>query len=154
MNKHSIQQLWKEYKKINTDAPEHYDAWAFGASKEDADELAKLVIEGTKTATSSSYMLYEVEEEPLPYEGLHNIILDGNGEALAIIETTEIEIVPYREVTEEHAYLEGEGDRSLAYWREVHEKFFKSELQNVNQDFHDRIPVVCERFKLIYVKQS
>jgi uncharacterized protein YhfF len=148
-NKTGIQ-LWDNYKKINPNVPNDYEAWAFGDSKEMADELAKLVLEGKKAATASNYILYELENESLPYAGLHNIILDGEGKAVAIAETTSVEIVPFDEVTEEHAYLEGEGDRSLKYWREVHETFFKKELDAINREFHNNIPVVCERFEVVY----
>ncbi|WP_085994190.1 ASCH domain-containing protein [Oceanobacillus senegalensis] len=152
MSKDSVVQMWESYQKINPDAPENYEAWAFGDSQEMADELAKLVIEGKKTATASNYTLYELENEPLPYVGLHNIILDGDGEAVAILVTTSVEVVSFAEVTKEHAYLEGEGDRTLEYWREVHETFFKKEFENINQDFTYNMPVVCERFKLVYRK--
>lgn len=50
----------------------------------------------------------------------------------------------------EHAYHEGEGDRSLSYWREVHEKFFKSEYAQMGKQFHEKIPCVCEVFKVVY----
>ncbi|WP_345239329.1 ASCH domain-containing protein [Pontibacillus salipaludis] len=149
MSHNSIQQMWDDFKKENPQAPEDYEAWAFGDSKEMADELAALVLDGTKTATASNYLAYE-ETEPLPYVGLHNIILDGEGRAVAIAETISVEVVPFNEVTEEHAYLEGEGDRTLRFWREEHESFFKKELEEVNQEFHHKIPVVCERFKLLY----
>jgi uncharacterized protein YhfF len=147
----SVIKMWEEYKKINSNAPEDSVAWALGDSKEMADELAKLVLDGIKKATSSNYLLYE-ENEPLPYVGQHNIILDGDGKAVAIVETTSVEIVPFDEVTEEHSYLEGEGDRTLEYWRDVHEAFFTKELNEVNKEFNYKIPVVCERFKLIYKK--
>jgi len=150
MEDKTVMQLWKDYKKINPNAPNDYEAWAFGDSKEMADELAKLVLEGKKTATASNYILYELENESLPYAGLQNIILDGDGKAVAIVETTFVEVVPFDEVTEEQAYLEGEGDRSLGYWRDVHETFFRKELEEVNQEFHDKIPIVCERFKMVY----
>lgn len=146
----SIERIWEELKKIHPNAPEHYVVWSFGNSKKMADELAELVVEGTKTATSSNYMLYELENESLPMPGLHNIILDSNGIAVAVVENISVKVVPFNEVTEEHAYLEGEGDRSLRYWQEVHEKFFTDELKEVNQDFHHEIPVVCETFKLVY----
>ncbi|WP_223701732.1 ASCH domain-containing protein [Sutcliffiella deserti] len=152
MSNDSIIQMWEEYRKINPNAPRHYEAWAFGDSKDMANELANLVLEGTKTATASNYTLYELENEALPLVGLHNIILDGDGKAVAIAETTSVEVVPFDEVTAEHAYLEGEGDRTLGYWRDVHETFFKKELKNINQEFNYKIPVVCERFKLIYKK--
>lgn len=150
MEDQSVIELWGKYRKINPDAPEDYDAWAFGDSKEMADELARLVLEGKKTATASNYILYEVENELLPYAGLHNIILDGEGKAVAVVETTSVEVMPFDEVTEAHAYMEGEGDRSLAYWRDVHETFFKKELAAMNREFHDKIPVVCEKFKVVY----
>jgi len=150
MDKKSVIQIWKDYKKDCHDAPIDYDVWAFGDSKNMANELATLVLEGKKTATSSNYILYELEKEPLPHVGLHNIILDGDGEAVAIIETTAVEVLPFDKVTEEHAYLEGEGDGSLKYWRDVHEDFFKGEFLEVGQEFNYHIPVVCERFKLVY----
>lgn len=150
MNKESVIQMWEDYRKVNPDAPKVYDAWAFGDSKEMADELAELVLEGKKKATSSNYTLYEIEKEELPYVGLHNVMLDGDGKAVAILETTSVEVVPFDEVTEEHAYLEGEGDRTLKYWRDVHEDFFKREFKEVDQEFDYQIPVVCEKLKLVY----
>ncbi|WP_087974776.1 ASCH domain-containing protein [Oceanobacillus rekensis] len=152
MNNDSILKMWDDYRKNNPSAPEEYEAWAFGDSKDMADELAELVLGGIKTATASNYTLYEWHNEELPYIGLHNIILDGEGKAVAIVETTSVEVVPFDEVTDEHAYMEGEGDRTLNYWREVHERFFKKEFINIKQEFNYKIPVVCERFKLLYKK--
>lgn len=151
-SKNSTNRMWEEFKKSNRHAPESYEAWAFGDSKEMADELANLVIEGKKTATASNYTIYELENEPLPQVGLHNIILDGDGEAIAIVETTEVEVVPFDEVTVEHAYLEGEGDRSLSYWRDVHETFFSKEFESLDKEFTYKMPVVCEKFRLLYKK--
>lgn len=153
MSNYSANELWEDFRKFNPNAPESYDAWAFGHSKEMADELAQLVLNGRKTATASNYVLYELESEPLPDVGLHNIILDGDENAVAIVETTSVEIIPFDEVTEEHAFLEGEGDRSLKYWQDVHEDFFKKELKEANLEFHPKILVVCERFQLIYKKE-
>ncbi len=88
-----------------------------------ANELAELVIAGTNSATTSNYSLYE-KDDLMPYVGLYNNVLDSDGRAVAIVETTSVEVVPFDEVTEEHAYLEGEGDHTLRYWREAHEDFF------------------------------
>ena len=149
MKNDSIIKIWSDYCSKNLDAPENYDVWAFGDSKDMADELAGLVLEGVKTATASLYLLYEREKEALPYAGLHNIILNGAGKAVGIIETTEVNVVPFNEVTAEFAYLEGEGDRSLAYWRDVHEAFFKRELEEIGIVFNWTMHVVCEKFRLI-----
>lgn len=49
-----------------------HEAWAFGC---EPDFLAKLVLRGQKTATTSSYPLYALENEPLPQVGEYNLSL-------------------------------------------------------------------------------
>ena len=44
------------------------------------------------------------------------------------------------------AYDEGEGDRSLAYWRSEHERFFRK-----YDVFSEDMLLVCERFRLIEI---
>jgi uncharacterized protein YhfF len=56
-------------------------------------------------------------------------------------------VVPFDEVDEEHARLEGEGDRSLAHWRTDHERFFSEASA---RGFEPDMPVVLERFEVIY----
>ena len=124
-----------------------YDAWAFG---ETADKLAALVREGIKTSTCSAYDLYEAEGEDLPQAGDTSVILDSADEAVCIIRTTRVYVVPFDEVTAEHAFREGEGDRSLAYWREVHESFLKEELSSIGRTFDGSTRVVCEEFEVVY----
>jgi uncharacterized protein YhfF len=151
MNEAKIEEYWQGFKEKVSIESDHYEAWGFGDSKEMADELAELVRIGIKTATASNYTMYELENEEVPAEGLYNILLNGSGDPVAIIQTTEVEVVPFDEVSEEHAYLEGEGDRSLDFWRREHEVFFKRELAETNRDFHDKLPVVLERFKVVHL---
>ncbi|MFQ7527074.1 MAG: ASCH domain-containing protein [Mediterraneibacter gnavus] len=56
-----------------------------------------------------AYPLYEVENEPLPAIGAYSVILDSKGNAVYIIQTKKVTIVPFYEVSAEHAYKEGEG---------------------------------------------
>ena len=124
-----------------------YDAWAFGA---DADRLAQLVVSGEKTATSSAYSMYEIEGEELPREGEYSVILDSNAAAVCIIKTMSVYVIPFNQVSERHAYLEGEGDRTLGYWRNVHKDFFTDELKGVGLEFTEEMLVVCEEFEVVY----
>jgi uncharacterized protein YhfF len=122
-------------------------AWAFGDSAEESDQLLGLVLDGTKTATASALWDYEAESEALPEAGNLSILLDGDGRPRALINTTDVAVVPFDEVDEEHARLEGEGDRSLDHWREAHERFFSGES---SRGFEPDMPVVLERFEVIY----
>jgi hypothetical protein len=45
----------------------------------------------------------------LPEAGLKTIVLDGSGDPLCIVETTEVEVRPYDEVDARFAYEEGGG---------------------------------------------
>lgn len=124
-------------------------AWAFGATPEHADGLLELVLAGVKTGTASSVRDYEITGDPLPVIGELSIILDGAGEPRAVIETTSLETVPFGDVTAEHAYAEGEGDRTLAQWREMHERFWREHSESP-RGFDPDMPVLCERFRLIH----
>lgn len=142
-------ELWEKFIAENEVMDCDYQAWAFGA---DADMLAELVVKGEKTATASAYVWYEIENEPLPTEGLYNVVLNSKGEAVCVIQTTKVYVVPFNEVSEAHAYKEGEGDKSLTYWRKVHKEFFTNELQREGMDFREDMKIVCKEFKLVYAK--
>ncbi|MCR4632782.1 MAG: ASCH domain-containing protein [Erysipelotrichaceae bacterium] len=124
-----------------------YEAWSFG---EVPDKLAGLVVSGVKTATCSAFDLYRINNEPLPKAGDHSVILDSKGEAVCIIKTVRTYVTGFDKVSADHAFKEGEGDRSLEYWRRVHEDFLRNELALVNKRFDKDTKVVCEEFEVVY----
>lgn len=135
-----------EHPNFPVDVPE---AWGFGATADHADSLLSLVIDGTKTGTASSGWDYEHDGSPLPQQGEFSIILDGAGTPRAVIETVDVRTVPFHEVAQEHAFAEGEDDRTLRSWREIHERFWREHSENP-RGFAPDMPVVCERFELRY----
>lgn len=116
----------------------------------ESDLLCNLVMSGQKTATSSSYILYELTNEPLPKVNDYSVILDSKGNAICIIKNINVEIIPFDKITEEHAYKEGEGDKSLNYWKTVHEDFFRNCLSEFDIEFTNNMKVVYEEFELVY----
>ena len=149
-----VERFWRTYLGTLQPGPLRqdltYTAWAFGNTSEMADGLGELVMQRVKTATASLAWAYEAEEEPIPEAGDFSIILDGRGEPMCIIETIGVEIVPFDQVGAKHAFDEGEGDRSLEYWQEVHWTFFTEECQAIGRKPAQNMPVVCERFRLVY----
>ena len=141
------EQLWNEYKTINPAIGDKIDAWAFGTL---ADQLADLVLRGEKTATASAYELYKIENEPLPQVGTFDVVLDSQDQAVCIIEITKVTVVPFKQVSAEHAFKEGEGDKSLAYWRKVHEEFFTEWMAEAGLSFSEETGVVLEEFRKVY----
>lgn len=142
----NAKEMWKEFsEKIGVVAK--YEAWQFG---DDPDRLAGLVLCGKKTSTASALSFYAEENEPLPQAGEYSVILDMRDRAVCIIRTTKVYNEPFNAVSPEHAFKEGEGDRSLEYWREVHRRFFTEELKSIGLEFSEDMMVVCEEFELVY----
>lgn len=124
-----------------------YEAWQFGA---DPDNLAKLVLEGTKQATASLHQLYIDTGETIPQVGQYSVVLNSKEEAVCIIQTTSVQILPFHDVTEDMAFMEGEGDRSLHYWKEVHWDFFQQEAASIGKPFTSDMLIVFETFLLVF----
>ena len=141
------QEMCNAYKQINSAIGDEIDAWAFGV---DADFLADLVLKGEKTATASAYDLYALEDEPLPQEGKFDVILDSQNQAVCIVEITKVSVQPFNQVSAQHAFKEGEGDKTLGYWRQVHEDFFKDCLGEAGLTFTPESKVVLEEFRKVY----
>ncbi|MCL2841821.1 MAG: ASCH domain-containing protein [Defluviitaleaceae bacterium] len=114
-----------------------------------ADELSQLILDGKKTATCSAYVLYEIENQPLPTVDTYTIVLNSKNEPVAIIRTTEVQIIKMNEVPEALALAEGEGDLTFEYWWNGHKKHFTIELEEVGLEFSEDMLLVFERFELI-----
>ena len=141
------QEMWNAYKEINPSIGDEIDAWAFGL---EPDLLADLVLRGEKTATASAYDLYALEAESLPQEGTFDVSLDSQNQAVCIVEITRVSVQPFSQVSAQHAFKEGEGDKSLAYWRQVHEDFFTEWMREAGQNFTPESKVVLEEFRKVY----
>lgn len=141
------QEMWNKYKQINPLIGDEIDAWAFGV---EPDLLADLVFKGEKTATASAYDLYVLEDEPLPQVGTFDIILDSQNQSVCIVEITKVSVELFNQVSAQHAFKEGEGDKSLVYWRQVHEDFFRDCLGEAGLTFTPESKVVLEEFRKVY----
>lgn len=148
----TVEQFWNAYAATvdGLDASRYYETFAFGDGEALAAELAQLVLAGVKRATAGSLWTFEAMGKPLPAPGDLSVVTTWGGEPLCIIETRSIEIVPFRAVPAAFAADEGEGDGSLAFWRQAHREYFTRECARLGRTFDEEMPVVCERFGVVY----
>jgi uncharacterized protein YhfF len=148
------QKYWQEFlDSLSPDSPyrdKPYLVEGWGDGPEMADELGALIAAGTKTATCSALWEWEAEGESPPEPGTITIVVDGRGMPLCIVETVEVTVRKYKEVDADFAREEGEGDLSLRFWREAHRRFFSRFLPKIGREFSEEMPLVCERFRLVY----
>ncbi len=122
----------------------------FGDDPEMARELGELVREGRKTATAGLLWKWRHDGRQTAKPGDRQVIIDWGGNPLAVIEMTEVRIVPFEEVDEGFARDEGEGDGSLDYWRRVHWDFFARECGRIGREPIPTMPIVCMRFRVLH----
>ena len=76
--------------------------------------------------------------------GKRMVMLDGAGRPRAVLTTIELTLRRFDEVDAAFAFDEGEGDRTLACWRQAHRVYFGRRGQ-----FADDMPPWCKRFRVV-----
>ena len=122
------------------------------------EQLVAAVLRGDKTATAGLLVDYEREGEALPQPGRRSLLVDNDGEGVAIIETTEVRVLRVGDCDEQFARDEGEGFETVAEWREAHDRFWRGYADEIRDhlgdpdwDVTDDTLFVAERFRLVEV---
>jgi len=152
MDNASANNMWGDYLKnhledVFHDPPKVYH---FCDNEADANACAKLVKKGIKKATSDSLLGLQYRKEPLPKIGDFAIITNWEGKAQCIIEITKVTLKPYFSIDEKYALLEGEGDKSLDYWKKVHWDYYTRELEEFDRVPRESMIVVCQEFEKVF----
>ena len=105
----------------------------------DNNKLIELILSGKKTATTSllSDNISKIGDESI-------IMYDDNTDA-CMIRTTDVIVTEFKNINKDLAYLEGEENRSLEYYKKVHNEFFKQ----IDPNFNDNTKVIFEIFEVI-----
>jgi uncharacterized protein YhfF len=118
------------------------------------DRLVDAVLRGEKTATSALMVEWEEEAEPLPNVGEHQTVVDSEGHPVAVIELVAVDVIRLGDADLRLALEEGEGFRSVAEWRDDHERFWNDEVKPQLRGgaallLDDDTQVVAQRFRLV-----
>jgi 5-formyltetrahydrofolate cyclo-ligase len=141
--------FWNEFKAKSGENHDNYNISMFGGP-DIADELCALIVAGEKTAGSSLVKDFEVAGDPLPKTGDFHVVIDSQKKPICIIKTLKTETNLFYDVPETVAFAEGEGDKSLAYWQNVHEDFFSFFLEELGIEKLEDAQVITEHFEVVY----
>ncbi|WP_298417289.1 ASCH domain-containing protein [uncultured Kordia sp.] len=153
----TVVEMWTNYTKVNSGLKKETlpDSWYFHNNEQDANRLGKLVLEGKKQASSGLYVWYEEANAALPKVGVKHIITDFDGKALAIIEITKVDTIPFNTISKTYAEKDmGTKKEALKKWKKAHWDFFASAMNESDKKMTEEMLVVCEQFKTIWTKQS
>lgn len=119
------------------------ETFKFGDGPELSEQLIALVRSGRKTATCGALRDFQEGGEAMPVVGRRDIALNWDGSPALVIETLDVTVTRYCDVTENFALAEGENE-DLAGWQQDHRAFFER-----NGGFAPEMELVCERFRVI-----
>lgn len=148
----SISEYWEQF--LNASGKSADEA-GFSGELEFEDRGVKgctqlsLVLSGKKTVSFSSFDAYGINREPIPVSGELYIVKDSEGQPRAIIELTDVNVVPFCDIPWELAQREGE-DENIADWREKQREIMEDEAALCGFTFTDSSKIVCELFHVIY----
>jgi len=128
-------------------AERYYLAMSIGGTPDLANEGAALILNGTKTATSSP--LWDYPDGRIPFVGALSVLLDGQQRAVAVVETVGIRLVRFRDVTDEMAKAYGEGQRTIEWWQRVIGDWYRTKAARDGQDFDENTEILWESISVV-----
>ena len=127
-----------------------YEVFRFGATEASANTLAALVVSGIKTATSDLLWSVEQDQKLLVKVGDFSIVTDWDQRPVCLIQTTQVCLLPFKEVDAQFAYDYGEGERTLEWWNRELWHYCQDECRRIRRVATPDMPLVCERFRVVY----
>lgn len=151
MSKKQEELIYQDFLKKHPEYAENdISVESYSDDKELSKEICELILSNEKQATSS--LLYWSQNYDVDIAKVNDLemVIDASGKFYCIVLKTAVKIVAYKDITAEHAFLEGEGDKTLEYYKEAHSHYFYNDLINEDIEFNEDMLVVCEYFKVIY----
>jgi uncharacterized protein YhfF len=125
----------------------YFLAISIGGTPEAADLGAASILHGTKTATSSP--LWDYPDGRMPFVGALSVLLDGQQQAVAVVETVDVRTLRFRDVTEAMAKAYGEGESTLEWWRRVMGDWYRAKAARDGQHFNDDTEILWESIAVV-----
>jgi uncharacterized protein YhfF len=134
--------------------PEGLPKAEFGFPGPGRDELVAAILRGEKTASTGLLEEFRREGLPIVDPGTRELVVDSDGQGVAVIENFEVAIKRMGDV--DLAFAIDEGCETLDQWRDAHTRFFTSPetvalLGDPPVTIDDDTLVVCFRFRLLNV---
>jgi len=127
----------------------YFESFHFELSEKLANELLDLVLQGKKRATASSKESFVKTGSKIPKIGDYSIVTDWYNIPKCVIKTTNVQLIPFKDITYDICKREGEDD-TLQSWQRGHKRFYSEEGKQLGYTFDENMIVVFEDFEVVY----
>lgn len=150
----SISEYWEKFLKESNQNPDEVGfageiSFDVEGNPIASSERLALVLGEKKTAMFSAFESYEINREQLPVSGEMFIVENSSEEPCGIIEVTDVNVVPFNDISWELASRDGENS-NLEEWREKMHDLMEDEAAICGFEFNESSKIVCEIFRVIY----
>ena len=147
-------EFWKSYLKATNQKTEnavYSGELVFEDSGFTGKTQLSLVLSGAKTAIFTPFDSFEINRESIPVSGEVYVVLDSEEEPVAILEVTNVTVIPFNEIPWDLAARDGENE-NLSDWQDKMREFLEDEADLCVFEVREDSKIVCEIFRVIYRK--
>ncbi len=154
-NEQILQAFWAEARsrvQAETKLPVDFQVRWIGGNEETTKAILAHIRTGNKTGTVHVPQAVAHSGQPVPAVGDAIVLIEMDGTPKVLVQISEIETVPYSEISERHTALDGPAIRELELWKQIHRPYFDMLLAPAGISCTAETPIAFERFRLIYAK--
>lgn len=129
--------------------PDDYQVRWIGLDAESTRQIFELIRAGDKTGTFTLPWIVNRTEQPAPRVGDAIILIDFDGTPTMLIRLTDIEEVPFGQITNQHTAVDGPPVRDIAVWKPLHTQYWNAMLEPFDMSVSDDMPVWIEKFEVL-----
>lgn len=141
-----VRRYFRDFDPTGEAAGRFYEPFRVGFEDRHADVAAALVLDGTKTTTSSLLWEYEHSGRALPEVGSLSVLLDGRHDPVCVVESTRVEVLPFDAIEATFCAGYGECDGTVAGWKDFNWPIYRAQCRELGLAASTDMPLVCETF--------
>jgi uncharacterized protein YhfF len=132
-------------------AGKSYALRCIGTSPEMNAAILDNIAQGKKVGTFPLPLQLEKLGEKLPQPGDLTIQLKLDGTPRLLVQTTQVDTLPFRALTAEHTAIDGPTVRPLDIWRKIHIPYYTAIMAEYGLPFSEDVPICIEKFSCLHV---
>jgi uncharacterized protein YhfF len=127
-----------------------YKVRTFGNSAAISDVIVPLILSRAKTGTFALESEFERAPSEAPRVGDNYVVTHFGGDPVLLYRLTEVERVPFSDISHAHVQVEGPNARTVPVWREIHWAYWGGILRAQGREPSEDMPVLFQRFEVIF----
>lgn len=148
----ALNAFWAEAQKAKPGLGDDYEVRWFGIDEKTTKGIFNHIRTDNKHGTFTLPWLLEKTGQPVTKVGTLITLIDYDGAPTLVLRITGNEVVKFGDIDERVTGLDGPPVRDVAVWKPVHRDFWNGELKKHGMAVSDDMPVLVERFELVYAK--